>query len=260
MAKLLVARKGDFIVKARLFVMILMLLILLAGCSQASKTVETSDSAEVVQESTATQEPTAVPSTNTPQPEPTEMAVTEQPASGETDPTTEPSAGARPEPTPIPCDGVLTTPNQEGPFYSPGSPERRSLIDEGMPGVPTLIFGRVFDQDCNPIAGAKLDFWLADVNGEYDNAGYTLRGHLYTDENGYYALESIQPTAYTGRPPHIHVKIFAQDGRELLTTQMYFAGSESSADVLAAPDLLVNYLEPDETGRLQVLFNFVVQN
>jgi hypothetical protein len=41
---------------------------------------------------------------------------------------------------------------------------------------------------------------------------------------------------------------------------MYFAGSEGSADVSTAPDLLVTYLEPDDNGQLQVIFNFVVQD
>jgi protocatechuate 3,4-dioxygenase beta subunit len=156
------------------------------------------------------------------------------------------------------CSSTLTPANQEGPFYTADSPERASLIDEGMPGVPLLIFGRVFDQECNPIAGAKLDFWLADVNGEYDNAGYTLRGHVFADAGGNYAIEAIEPTAYTGRPPHTHVKVFDPDGRELLTTQLYFAGSEDSADVRNAPGLLAPYVGPDSTGRQQVLFNFVV--
>jgi protocatechuate 3,4-dioxygenase beta subunit len=134
-----------------------------------------------------------------------------------------------------------------------------SLIENGMPGTPILIIGRVFDQDCQPIPGAKLDFWLADVNGEYDNVGYRLRGHLFTDDSGNYALESIEPTPYTGRPPHIHVKVFAPDGNELLTTQMYFTGSEGSSDVTASPDLLVEYLGLDENGRKLATFNFIVK-
>ena len=127
-----------------------------------------------------------------------------------------------------------------------------------MDGTPVLILGRVFDQHCTPIPGAKVDFWLADVDGEYDNAGYRLRGHVFTDGNGYYEIESIEPGIYTGRPPHIHVKVFAPAGPELLTTQMYFPGSEESGDVLSAPDLLVTYIEPDESGRVRVIFNFVV--
>jgi protocatechuate 3,4-dioxygenase beta subunit len=163
-------------------------------------------------------------------------------------------------PTLIPCSGALTSPNQEGPYFIAGSPQRDSLIEPGMPGTPILIIGRVFDQNCNPIPGARVDFWLADVNGEYDLAGYRLRGYTLTDDNGSYAMESIEPGLYTGRPPHIHVKVFSPDGRELLTTQMYFPGSEGSNDVLSSPDLLATYLGQDDTGRQLVLFNFVVQN
>jgi protocatechuate 3,4-dioxygenase beta subunit len=123
-----------------------------------------------------------------------------------------------------------------------------------------MITGRVFDQDCNPLSGIKLDFWLANADGEYDNLGYTLRGHQLTNENGNYSIESIEPTPYTGRPSHIHVKIFAPGGSELLTTQMYFPGSESSSDVLNSPDLLATYLETDTNNPRRVMFNFIVQD
>ena len=198
--------------------------------------------------------------------EPTEQAVAKLPTSGDTDTALSPIATPPPEPSaPLPepgsivCDTGLTPAQQEGPYYSIGSPERSSLIEEGMPGVPILVFGRVFDQECIPIEGAKLDFWLANVDGVYDNEGYTLRGHVLTDAQGYYEIESIEPTSYTGRPPHIHVKVFAPDGRELLTTQIYFAGSEDSAEVTSFPELYVDYLEPDASGRLRALSNYVVQ-
>ncbi len=157
------------------------------------------------------------------------------------------------------CTGVLTSPNMEGPYYTPGAPERASLIEPGMAGMPILVSGRVFDEACNPVAGAKVDFWQADASGVYDNRGYTLRGYVVTDEDGAYAVETIEPGVYPGRPPHIHVKVFAADGRELITTQMYFAGSETSRDVRAAPDLLVPYLGLDEQGRQQIAFDFVVR-
>lgn len=157
------------------------------------------------------------------------------------------------------CTGKLTPADQEGPYYTPGSPEKASLIEPGMPGEAVLIQGYVFNQNCAAIAGAKVDFWQADANGVYDNAGFTLRGHALTDENGFYAIETIIPGRYPGRPPHIHVKIFAPDGRLLLTTQLYFPGSEASADVQAAPDLLVASQGVDAQGRQQVIFHFVVQ-
>ena len=160
---------------------------------------------------------------------------------------------------PAPCTGVLTSPNMEGPYYKAGAPERANLIDAGMPGQPIRISGHVFDQDCNPLPGAKVDFWQADAGGVYDNEGYTLRGYVVTDAGGAYTLDTIEPGVYPGRPPHVHVKVFAADGRELLTTQMYFAGSESSGDVQAAPDLLVPYLGLDDQGRQRIAFDFVVK-
>lgn len=226
-------------------------LIFLAGCVQAGEPIATSVTLMETETPHTTGDLTVDQPTNNPQSAATSTFFPDPSPSGDPENET--------DPTPIPCDGLLTSPNQEGPFYSPGSPEKSTLIEGGMPGDPILIFGRVFDQDCQPIPGAKLDFWLADVNGEYDNVGYRLRGHLFTDENGYYALESIEPTPYTGRPPHIHVKVFAPEGHELLTTQMYFSGSEASSDVTASPDLLVEYLESDENGPKQASFNFIVQ-
>lgn len=226
----------------------------LAGCSAAESQPLTPVLGEATEPS-GISEATTAPSIDTPQM--TEVVEEEAEIS---EGTAEPTNEQITEATPIPCPGALTSPNQEGPFYSPGSPQKTSLIEEGMAGIPILISGRVFDQECNPIPGAKLDFWLADVNGEYDNIGYRLRGHVFSNQDGNYSLESIEPTEYTGRPEHIHVKVFSTDGRELLTTQMYMAGSEGSADVIAAPDLLATYLDTDEAGRRRVLFNFVVQN
>lgn len=234
----------------RSLLVILISSILLVSCAPAAQPAE--PAASGVRSPTVN----AVQTTGPASPDTAEAAPDDQPAVTQ-------SASASPaaaEPTLIPCPGALTSPNQEGPFYKTGSPERESLIDEGLPGTPILITGRVFDQDCNPMPGVKLDFWLADVDGQYDNTGYTLRGHQVSDQNGYYAIESIEPTAYTGRPPHIHVKLFAPDGRELLTTQMYFPGSEGSPDVQNSPDLLATYLETDIEGRQVVMFNFVVQN
>lgn len=228
------------------------LIIWLTGCGQAAPSIE------------ATTQPTAMveiitasPS-ETPPPAPTAPPPPAAPSPTPGDAIELPGETSTQAPTLIPCSGVLTSPNQEGPYYSFDSPERASLIEPGMAGTPVLILGRVFDQACTPISGAKVDFWLADAQGVYDNIGYRLRGHVFSDENGYYEIESIEPGIYTGRPPHIHVKVFSPQGQELLTTQMYFPGSEGSGDVQAAPDLLVVYLDPDETGRKQVIFNFVV--
>ncbi|HNN13446.1 MAG TPA: hypothetical protein PKL78_07805, partial [Anaerolineales bacterium] len=78
----------------------------------------------------------------------------------------------------------LTPELTEGPYFTPNSPEHASLLEEGMPGTKLIITGYVYDTNCQPVANALLDFWQADANGVYDNSGYTLRGHQFTDANG----------------------------------------------------------------------------
>ncbi|HUN67704.1 MAG TPA: hypothetical protein VMU46_02825 [Burkholderiales bacterium] len=34
----------------------------------------------------------------------------------------------------------------------------------------------VFSAECRPLANVSLDFWHADAQGAYDNAGYRYRG------------------------------------------------------------------------------------
>ena len=106
----------------------------------------------------------------------------------------------------------LTPAETEGPFYKAGSPETTTLIQDGMAGTPITITGQVLDPNGQPVANALLDFWQADANGNYDNTGYTLRGHQYTDANGSYTLTTIVPGLYTGRTEHIHVKVQAPNG------------------------------------------------
>ena len=224
---------------------------LLAGCSWSSTPGYTPAG------DTQSSEPAQAPST------PQLIEITEIPDLTQVTSTTEiltPTGPTVPNAAIIPCSGTLTSYNMEGPYYTPNSPERNTLIENSMPGVPILITGQVFNQNCSPIVGAKVDFWQADANGVYDNSGFTLRGHVITDQTGSYSMETIEPGLYTGRPAHIHVKVFAPDGRELLTTQLYFPGSEDAPDVQAAPDLLVNYRGLDAKGRQQIIFNFIVQD
>lgn len=166
---------------------------------------------------------------------------------------------AAPEPDAVAlCDSRPTPSNPEGPFYSPGSPERTSLIEEGMEGTPITLRGLVLNTDCEPVAGAKIDFWQTDAAGEYDNEGYRLRGHQYTDAAGRYSLETIVPGQYPGRPAHIHLKIFGPDGREMLTSQLYIPGlSEGVPDGFFDQKLLVR-LAAAEGGEQMGFFNFVV--
>lgn len=149
------------------------------------------------------------------------------------------------------------TPAQaEGPFFTPRSPRRTSLIESGVAGTRLVVTGVVFTRSCRPVPNALLDFWQADADGEYDNRGYRLRGHQFTDEQGIYRLETIVPGLYSGRTRHIHVKVQAPE-RRILTTQLYFPEeSRNARDRIFRPDLLMHTAAAG--GGMEGLFNFVL--
>lgn len=149
-------------------------------------------------------------------------------------------AWAQAAPTPE-CGGDDDpTPRQmEGPFFKPRTPQRNSLLEPGINGIRLALTGFVLSTACKPIAGALLDFWQADDHGNYDNQGYRLRGHQFSDGDGRYRLETIVPGLYPGRTRHIHVKVQAPN-RPLLTTQVYFPGeAQNEDDFLFRADLLM---------------------
>ena len=142
--------------------------------------------------------------------------------------------------TPACGAGSAATPRQtEGPYFTRDSPERATLLEPGIAGQRLVLSGTVLSLDCRPAAGALLDFWQADADGAYDNQGYRLRGHQFTDADGRYRLETVVPGLYPGRTRHIHVKVQSKGG-PVLTTQLYFPDvPENRRDGLFAPALLV---------------------
>jgi protocatechuate 3,4-dioxygenase beta subunit len=168
-----------------------------------------------------------------------------------------PAAGAL-SPTPECGDDDEPTPAEtQGPFFTPNSPLRTSLIERGTTGTQIVVSGSVFARDCRPLPGVLLDFWHADDEGEYDNVGYKLRGHQLTDANGRYRLETIVPGLYPGRTRHFHVRVQPPHGR-ILTTQLYFPGEpRNRRDFLYRPDLLLELKEGERSklGR----FHFMLE-
>ncbi len=156
--------------------------------------------------------------------------------------------------TPACGSAAAPTPRQtEGPFYTPNTPLRASLVEPGTPAERLILAGRVVSAQCRPVARALLDFWHCDEQGEYDNAGFRYRGHLFADAEGRFRLETIFPALYPGRARHIHVKVQAP-GRRILTTQLYFPGD--ARDGLWRPELVVA-MERRPEARLAA-FQFIV--
>ena len=136
---------------------------------------------------------------------------------------------------------LLATEVTEGPYYT--DPELvRADITEGKEGVAMDMVIQVVDAACQPIAGARVDIWHCDAQGNYsgyanqgsdgtlDTSSETfLRGTQMADEQGIVTFRSIYPGWYRGRTTHIHHKVFV-DETNVLTGQIFF------------PDALSQYL------------------
>ena len=135
------------------------------------------------------------------------------------------------------------TPSQtEGPFYPVTLPSDtdNDLLRNGAlnyaAGEPTWVEGTVADLDGKPLSGAFVEIWQCDQAGHYHHPGDGDRadrafqgfGRVAVDAQGRYRFRTIRPVPYTGRTPHIHVKV-KLGPRELLTTQLYVAGAPGNA-------------------------------
>lgn len=159
--------------------------------------------------------------------------------------------------TPACDDGNPTTQQFEGPFFSPNSPERVSLLEPEMTGMRLVLTGQVLSPNCRAIANALVDFWQANSQGRYDNDGYKLRGHQFTDAEGRYRLETVVPGFYPGRTRHLHVKVQVAN-QPILTTQLYFPSESSNeGDLFFQPELLMAVREEEELWHAN--FNFVLE-
>ena len=91
--------------------------------------------------------------------------------------------------------------------------------------------GSVTDLQGKPVAGAQVEIWQCDEAGHYHHPGDGGRadpafqgfGRVTVGADGRYRFRTIRPVAYSGRTPHIHVKV-KLGARELLTTQLYVEG------------------------------------
>lgn len=130
---------------------------------------------------------------------------------------------------------IPTPGTTEGPFF-PSREMRLGDTDNDLVRVDGLLEraggeivrlrGRVLDRQGNPVVSARVEIWQCDVNGRYlhrrdsgggrDAAFQGFGSHL-TGADGVYRFRTIKPVPYSGRTPHIHVKVWA-DGRERLTT------------------------------------------
>lgn len=170
------------------------------------------------------------------------------------------------------------TPRQTaGPFYPWAAPEHDDADLTRVHGQPPAqgeharLAGRVLRADGSPLAGSRVEIWQCDAVGRYHHVrdggrqapddGFQGYGFVDVDKDGGYAFRTIKPVPYGGRTPHIHLRVLDDDGRELLTTQVYVAGEPRNArDGLFDPDLAIAFEPVDTDGlRWAAQFDPVVQ-
>jgi protocatechuate 3,4-dioxygenase beta subunit len=175
---------------------------------------------------------------------------------------------------------LRATPRQtEGPFYPVELPADRDhdLLANGprnyTKGQATWLAGTVRDTRGAPLADAAVEIWQCDQDGHYHHPGDRGRadpafqgfGSVVADEQGRYRFRTLRPAPYSGRTPHIHLKV-KQGSRELLTTQVYVAGDPGNErDGLwrrlsaADRDALTVAFAPGSDGALAAQFAVVVE-
>ncbi|MBY4108264.1 hydroxyquinol 1,2-dioxygenase [Rhodococcus fascians] len=128
-----------------------------------------------------------------------------------------------------------------GPFFVEGAPriELGGDMAFGATGEPCWVSGSVRDTDGSPIAGARIEVWEADEDGQYDvqygDDRMAARAHLFADDNGDFSFWGLTPTPYpiphdgpvggmlaaVGRSPmrasHLHFMVTAPGFRRLVT-------------------------------------------
>ncbi len=134
---------------------------------------------------------------------------------------------------------------------------------ERAQGVLTLVRGRVLDDACQPITGARVELWQANHFGRYrhadadtslaDDPGFQGFGFATTGADGGYGFLTIRPGPYPVlrggtqlRAPHLHLRTRHADFREDMV-QMYFEG-----EALNGSDYYLSRLPPAEQARVVV--------
>ena len=124
------------------------------------------------------------------------------------------------------------SPTRPGPSFSdqyPDPPERTSV------GTGLVVTGTVRSAgECAPISRARVVYWLAGPDGEYDPEH---EGKVFTRPDGTYRIQTNFPGFYGAGGPHIHFYMDApgHQGQEL---EIFVACGQTTGrfDVVLAPE------------------------
>lgn len=118
---------------------------------------------------------------------------------------------------------------------------RNSVVNGEPLGERIKVFGKVFNENGQPIPHTLIEIWQANSAGRYVHKvdqhdapldpNFLGTGRCLTDQHGNYVFYTIKPGAYpwgnhynAWRPQHIHFSLFGANITNRLVTQMYFPG------------------------------------
>lgn len=171
-----------------------------------------------------------------------------------------------------------------GPFHVEGAPhfENGADVANGAAGEPCVVRGRVLGLGGEAVAGAEIEVWQADAEGNYDVQysdlhKFQARGVLRSGEDGSFNFRTIVAEAYPipvdgpvgdmlratkrhpWRPAHLHFMITAA-GYEKLVTHVFRSGGrylDSDAVFGVRQSLVADWIkQPD--GVYSLDFDFVL--
>ena len=150
---------------------------------------------------------------------------------------------------------ILTPEVTEGPYWVPNHLYRRDVTD-GQRGTPLILHLYVENAStCKPIAGADVEIWHASAKGVYSdvqgNTRHFLRGHQKTNSHGLAIFRTIYPGWYTGRTPHIHVKVHV-GGNTVHTGQLFF--KDAISDAVYRHGAYASHGEPNTTNARDSIY------
>jgi protocatechuate 3,4-dioxygenase beta subunit len=155
---------------------------------------------------------------------------------------------------------TLTPEVTQGPYYIANHLTRRD-IRENRPGLLLDLTLTVINAGCKTLKGADVEIWHADASGLYSGYGSSpsaptnhkryLRGHQKTNGAGQVRFVTIYPGWYTGRSPHIHLKVHV-GGNTVHTGQLFF--KDPISDVVYRTSSYKSHGQPDTTNTTDNIY------
>lgn len=163
---------------------------------------------------------------------------------------------------------IQTPRTTEGPFY-PTENMRFDDVDNDLVKVSSVVKesggevvrleGRVLDRQGRPVEAARVEIWQCDANGRYlhrSDSGWRERDKAFQGfgfdlckADGSFSFRTIKPVPYSGRTPHIHLKVLLASV-DRLTTQLYLPDHPDNKH-----DWLYQHIPENKRELVTMVFN-----